>query len=75
VNAAITTLQGGSFTIGADFAAVDARVRRANIKQTSANITATDTFASNGVIHTLDRVLLPASNQVLYFHLFPTLKE
>jgi len=48
----ITTLQGGVFSVGSDLVITDARVRRAGI-------TATDTFASNGVIHTIDRVLLP----------------
>ena len=52
INRDITTLQGGVFSVGADLAITDARVRRSNI-------IATDTFASNGVIHTIDRVLLP----------------
>jgi uncharacterized surface protein with fasciclin (FAS1) repeats len=52
VGAAITTLQGGTFTVGADLAITDSRARRANI-------TATDVFASNGVIHVVDRVILP----------------
>ncbi len=52
LNTSITTLQTGTFTVGADLAITDARARRSNI-------TATDTFASNGVIHTIDRVLLP----------------
>jgi uncharacterized surface protein with fasciclin (FAS1) repeats len=52
LNRDITTLQGGVFSVGSDLVITDARTRRAGI-------TATDTFASNGVIHTIDRVLLP----------------
>ena len=48
----VTTLQGGTFTVGADLAITDSRNRRAGI-------TATDVFASNGVIHVIDRVILP----------------
>lgn len=48
----ITTLQGGSFTVGADLRITDARARQAGI-------TATDALALNGVVHTLDRVILP----------------
>jgi uncharacterized surface protein with fasciclin (FAS1) repeats len=46
---AITTLQGGSFTIGSDLAITDSRTRRAG----------TDVLTSNGVIHVIDRVILP----------------
>lgn len=53
VGAAITTVQGGSFTVDAALAITDARSRKSNI-------TGTDVLASNGVIHTLDKVLLPA---------------
>jgi uncharacterized surface protein with fasciclin (FAS1) repeats len=53
VGAAITTLQGGTFTVGATLAITDGQNR-------TANITATDVLASNGVIHVLDRVILPA---------------
>jgi len=49
---AITTLQGQTFTVGADLFITDARSRRSAI-------TGTDLFATNGVIHTLGRVLLP----------------
>ena len=48
----ITTLQGGRFTVGADLRITDARARQAGI-------TATDALALNGVVHTLDRVILP----------------
>lgn len=53
VGAPITTLQGGTFTVGATLAITDGSNR-------TANITATDVLASNGVIHVLDRVILPA---------------
>jgi len=52
VGSAITTLQGGTFTVGNDLAITDSRNRRAGI-------TATDVFASNGVVHVIDRVILP----------------
>jgi uncharacterized surface protein with fasciclin (FAS1) repeats len=51
-NAPVTSLQGGSFRIGAGNVITDARAR-------SANIVATDVFTSNGVIHVIDRVILP----------------
>jgi uncharacterized surface protein with fasciclin (FAS1) repeats len=54
VGAAITTLQGGSFTVNAQLAITDGAGR-------SANIVATDVLASNGVIHVIDRVILPAA--------------
>jgi len=47
---AVTTLQGGTFTIGSDLAITDSRTRRAG----------TDVLTSNGVIHVIDRVILPA---------------
>lgn len=47
------TLQGESFSIGADLVVTDARSR-------TAAITAADVLASNGVIHVIDRVILPA---------------
>jgi uncharacterized surface protein with fasciclin (FAS1) repeats len=49
---AITTLQGGTFTIGSDLAITDSRARRAGIAST-------DVLTSNGVIHVIDRVILP----------------
>lgn len=48
----ITTVQGGSFTVDANLAITDANGRQASI-------TATDVLASNGVIHVIDRVILP----------------
>ncbi len=53
VGVAINTVQGESFTVGSDLAITDARGRRAAI-------TATDALALNGVVHTLDKVILPA---------------
>ena len=52
VGTPITTLQGETFTVGADLAITDQRSR-------SATIVATDVFASNGVVHVIDRVILP----------------
>lgn len=53
VGTPITTVQGETFTVNASLAITDRRNR-------SANITATDVLASNGVIHVIDRVILPA---------------
>jgi uncharacterized surface protein with fasciclin (FAS1) repeats len=53
VGAPITTVQGETFTVNASLAITDQRAR-------SANITATDVLASNGVIHVIDKVILPA---------------
>jgi uncharacterized surface protein with fasciclin (FAS1) repeats len=52
VGVPITTLNGGSFTVGADLRITDANGRQAGIS-------ATDALALNGVVHTLDRVILP----------------
>ena len=52
VGAPITTVQGDSFTINASLAITDQRGR-------SANIVATDVLTSNGVIHAIDKVILP----------------
>jgi uncharacterized surface protein with fasciclin (FAS1) repeats len=53
VGVPITTLETGTFTVGTTLAITDERAR-------TANITATDILATNGVIHVLDRVILPA---------------
>lgn len=53
VGTAITTVQGKSFTVNASLQITDQKGR-------SSQITATDVFASNGVVHGVDRVLLPA---------------
>lgn len=53
VGSPVTTVQGDTFSVGATLAITDARDREANI-------TATDVLASNGVIHVIDKVILPA---------------
>jgi uncharacterized surface protein with fasciclin (FAS1) repeats len=52
VGTAITTVQGDSFSVNAALAITDQRSRQARI-------TATDVLASNGVIHVIDKVILP----------------
>lgn len=52
VNTPVATLQGDTFTISAALAITDQRARRANI-------TGTDVLTSNGVIHVIDKVILP----------------
>ena len=54
VGAAITTLEGGTFTVDGTLAITDGQGRKASI-------TATDVLASNGVIHVIDKVILPPS--------------
>jgi transforming growth factor-beta-induced protein len=51
--ASVTTVQGTAFTVGTTLAITDGRAR-------SAKLVATDVIASNGVIHVIDKVLLPA---------------
>jgi uncharacterized surface protein with fasciclin (FAS1) repeats len=53
VGAAITTVQTGTFTVDSTLAITDQRARKSNI-------VATDVLASNGVIHVIDKVILPA---------------
>ncbi|MBL9014141.1 MAG: fasciclin domain-containing protein [Myxococcales bacterium] len=53
IGAPVATVQTGTFTIGADLGVTDARGRKAAI-------TATDIQSTNGVIHVVDKVLLPA---------------
>ena len=48
----VTTVQGGSFTVGTTLGITDARAR-------NATLLATDVIASNGVIHVIDKVILP----------------
>lgn len=50
----IATVQGETFTVGADLAITDQRGRRARI-------VATDVLTENGVVHVIDRVILPSS--------------
>lgn len=52
VGTPITTVQGETFSINASLAISDQRGR-------SANIVATDVLTSNGIIHVLDKVILP----------------
>lgn len=52
VGVPITTVQGGTFTIDSNLVITDARGRTARIVET-------DVDASNGVIHAIDRVILP----------------
>ena len=52
VNTAITTVQGQTFTINASLVITDQNMR-------TSNIVATDVFTSNGVIHVVDKVILP----------------
>jgi uncharacterized surface protein with fasciclin (FAS1) repeats len=53
VNTPIKTVEGETFTISQALAITDQRGRQANI-------TATDILASNGAIHVIDKVILPA---------------
>ncbi len=50
--ATVATVQGASFTVNADLSITDGRGR-------SATLIATDVMASNGVIHVIDKVILP----------------
>ena len=52
INTPIGTLQGQRFSVDAQLRITDANGRQAGI-------TATDAFALNGLVHTLDRVILP----------------
>ncbi|MFD2452154.1 fasciclin domain-containing protein [Ideonella paludis] len=53
VGSPIATVEGDTFTVNASLAITDQRAR-------SAKITGTDVLASNGVIHVIDKVILPA---------------
>ncbi|GAA6142471.1 fasciclin domain-containing protein [Hydrogenophaga sp. 5NK40-0174] len=50
--ATVDTVQGSSFTVNADLSITDGRGR-------TAMLVATDVMASNGVIHVIDKVILP----------------
>ncbi len=54
VGTPITTLQGGKFTVDATLAITDE-----STPPRKSNITATDIFATNGVVHVIDKVILP----------------
>jgi len=53
VGTPITTVEGETFSVDASLAITDQRGR-------TANIVATDVLTSNGVIHVIDKVILPA---------------
>ena len=53
VGTPVKTVEGETFTVDAALAVTDRRGRKANI-------TATDILASNGAIHVVDKVILPA---------------
>jgi uncharacterized surface protein with fasciclin (FAS1) repeats len=53
VGTPITTVETETFTVNASLVITDKRNR-------TANIVATDILASNGVIHVVDKVILPA---------------
>jgi uncharacterized surface protein with fasciclin (FAS1) repeats len=58
---AITTVEGGIFKVdqvGSDLVITDGRNR-------TAKITATDIAASNGVVHVIDQVILPADKDIV----------
>ncbi|RPH67831.1 MAG: fasciclin domain-containing protein [Burkholderiales bacterium] len=50
--ATVTTVQGDTFSVGTDLGIIDGRSR-------VATLLATDVVASNGVIHVIDKVILP----------------
>ncbi len=54
VDTAITTVESGTFTVDGDLRITDERGR-------AAGIVGTDVFATNGVIHAIDRVILPGA--------------
>lgn len=58
VGTPITTAEGGMFTINASLAISDEQT-----PARTANIVATDVFTANGVIHVIDKVILPNSFQ------------
>jgi uncharacterized surface protein with fasciclin (FAS1) repeats len=53
VGSPIATVEGDTFTVNASLAITDKRAR-------VSKITGTDVLASNGVIHVIDKVILPA---------------
>ena len=52
VNTAITTVQGQTFTVNSSLVITDQNMR-------TSRIVAADVFTSNGVIHVVDKVILP----------------
>ncbi len=55
VGAPIATVETGTFSVDANLKITDARGRMSGI-------VATDVFATNGVVHVIDKVILPAAN-------------
>ncbi len=55
IGAPITTVETGTFSVSGTLQITDERAR-------ASGIVATDTFATNGVIHVVDKVLLPGTN-------------
>ncbi len=53
LNAPISTVEGGTFSVSPALVITDQRMRQSNI-------IATDVLASNGVIHVIDKVILPS---------------
>ncbi|MDZ7938799.1 MAG: fasciclin domain-containing protein [Rhodoferax sp.] len=58
---AVTTLQGGIFKVDAAGTAL----RITDGRNRTANITTTDLHASNGVVHVVDKVILPANKNIV----------
>lgn len=52
IGSPVMTVETGMITVNASLAIADERGR-------SSNIVATDVFATNGVVHVIDKVLLP----------------
>lgn len=56
VGSPITTVQSGTFTVSSSLQITDERSR-------TARITGTDIFSTNGIIHVIDKVILPSPQQ------------
>ena len=58
---AVTTVQGGIFKVDA----VGTTLKITDGRNRTANITATDLSATNGVVHVIDKVILPANKNIV----------
>ena len=58
---AVTTVQGGIFKVEA----AGTGLRITDGRNRTANITATDIVASNGLVHVIDKVILPANKNIV----------